>query len=211
VARREWSAPPEEEYYLPYLQNPAYIASSSPHYEYMSFVVRTSGEAPAQAPAIENAIRSENTTVTLSEVQTMDDIVAEANAQPRFYLYLLAAFAAVALVLAAVGIYGVMSHSVSRRTHEMAVRMALGAQQSEVLRLVVGESMLLAVVGGVLGLIGAMALTPTMKTLLYGVRAGDPVTFITVALVLGVVALLASYVPARRATKVDPIVALRYE
>jgi putative ABC transport system permease protein len=211
VVRREWSAPPEEEYYLPYLQNPAYIASSSPHYEYMSFVVRTSGEAPAQAPAIENAIRSENTTVTLSEVQTMDDIVAEANAQPRFYLYLLAAFAAVALVLAAVGIYGVMSHSVSRRTHEMAVRMALGAQQSEVLRLVVGESMLLAVVGGVLGLIGAMALTPTMKTLLYGVRASDPVTFITVALVLGVVALLASYVPARRATKVDPIVALRYE
>jgi putative ABC transport system permease protein len=211
AVRREWSAPPEEEYYLPYLQNPAYIASSSPHYEYMSFVVRTSGDAASQAPAIENAIRAENKTVTLSEVQTMDDVVAEANAQPRFYLYLLAAFAAVALVLAAVGIYGVMSHSVSRRTHEMAVRMALGAQRSEVLRLVVGESMLLAVIGGVLGLIGALALTPTMKTLLYGVRAGDPATFVAVAFVLGVVALLASYVPARRATKVDPIVALRYE
>jgi len=177
----------------------------------MTFVVRAAGDAAAQTPAIENAIRSENKTVTLSEVQTMDDVVAEANAQPRFYLYLLAAFAAVALVLAAVGIYGVMSHSVSRRTHEMAVRMALGAQRSEVMRMVVGESMLLAVVGGVLGLIGALAITPAMKTLLYGVRATDPATFVVVAFVLGVVALLASYVPARRATKVDPIVALRYE
>jgi putative ABC transport system permease protein len=211
VVRREWSAPPEEEYYLPFLQNTVYETSSSPHYKYMTFVVRTAGDAATQAPAIENAIRSENKTVTLSEVQTMDDVVAEANAQPRFYLYLLAAFGAVALVLAAVGIYGVMSHSVSRRTHEMAVRMALGAQRAEVLRLVVGESMLLAVVGGVLGLIGALALTPTMKTLLYGVTAGDPATFVAVTFVLGVVALLASYVPARRATKVDPIVALRYE
>jgi predicted permease len=211
VVRRDWSAPPEEEYYLPYLQNPLYTASSSPHYEYLSFVVRTAGDPAAEAPAIENAIREENKTVTLSDVQTMEGIVAESNAQPRFYLYLLAAFAAVALVLAAVGIYGVMSHSVSRRTQEMAVRMALGAQRDEVMRLVVGESMLLAVVGGVVGLIGALALTPTMKSLLYGVRARDPVTFVAVAFVLGMVALLASYVPARRATKVDPIVALRYE
>jgi predicted permease len=211
VVRRDWSAPPEEEYYLPYLQNPLYTASSSPHYEYLSFVVRTAGDPAAEAPAIENAIREENKTVTLSDVQTMEGIVAESNAQPRFYLYLLAAFAAVALVLAAVGIYGVMSHSVSRRTHEMAVRMALGAQRGEVMRLVVGESMLLAVVGGMVGLIGALALSPTMKTLLYGVRATDPVTFMAVAFVLGMVALLASYVPARRATKVDPIVALRYE
>jgi predicted permease len=211
VVRRDWSALPEEEYYLPFLQNPMYGTSSSPHYEYMTFVVRTAGDAAAQTSAIENAIRSENKTITLSEVQTMDDVVAEANAQPRFYLYLLAAFAAVALMLAAVGIYGVMSHSVSRRTHEMAVRMALGAQRSEVMRMVVGESLLLAVVGGVLGLIGALAITPAMKTLLYGVRATDPATFVAAAFLLGVVALLASYVPARRATKVDPIVALRYE
>ncbi|HVH85868.1 MAG TPA: ABC transporter permease [Terriglobales bacterium] len=211
VVRRQWSAPAEEEYYLPYLQNPVYRTSSSPHYEYMSLVVRTAGDAAAQAPAIQNAIRSENKTVTLSEVQTMEEVVAEANAQPRFYLYLIAAFAAVALVLAAVGIYGVMSHSVSRRMHEMAVRMALGAQQSEVRRLIVGESMLPAVVGATIGLLGALVLTPMMKTLLYGVRANDPVTFVTVAIVLGAVALLASYIPARRATKVDPIVALRYE
>jgi putative ABC transport system permease protein len=147
----------------------------------------------------------------LSEVETMEELVADTNAQPRFYLSLLAAFAGVALVLAAVGIYGVMSHSVSRRTHEMAVRMALGARPAEVMRLVVGESMLLAAVGGAVGLAGALALTPLMKTLLYGVRAGDPATFATVAVVLGAVGLLASYIPARRATKVDPMVALRYE
>jgi len=104
-----------------------------------------------------------------------------------------------------------MSHSVSRRTHEMAVRMALGAQPGEVMLMVVGESMLLAVVGGIAGVAGALALMPLMKTLLYGVRASDPITFAAVAGVLGVVGLLASYVPARRATKVDPMVALRYE
>ena len=211
VVRRDWSAPAEEEYYLPMLQNSMYTDSTSPHYEYMTFVVRSSGDAAGETPSVENAIRAENKTVTLSEVQTMEDVVTEANAEPRFYLYLLAAFAAVALVLAAVGIYGVMSHSVSRRTHEMAVRMALGAQRAEVMRLVVGESMLLAAIGGVVGLVAALALTPAMKSLLYGVRASDPVTFVAVGFVLGTVALGASVLPARRATKVDPIVALRYE
>jgi putative ABC transport system permease protein len=123
----------------------------------------------------------------------------------------LAAFAAVALVLAAVGIYGVMSHSVSRRKHEMAVRMALGAQPVEVMRTVIRESMVLAMIGGAVGLIGALALTPMMKSLLYGVRATDPATLAIAAGVLGFIALLASYIPARRTTKVDPIVALRYE
>jgi putative ABC transport system permease protein len=141
----------------------------------------------------------------------MEEVVAETNAQPRFYLYLLTAFAAVALVLAAVGIYGVMSHSVSRRTHELAVRMALGAQREEVMRMVVRESMMLALIGGAVGLVGALALSPMMKSLLYGVHATDPATLAIAAGVLGVVALMASYIPARRTTKVDPIVALRYE
>ncbi len=211
VVRREWNAPPEGEYYLPFLQSPGYSSGNFPFSKYMTFVVRTAGDAAAQTSAVENAIRSRDKTVTISEVQTMEAVVAEANAQPRFYLYLLAAFAAVALVLAAVGIYGVMSHSVSRRTHEMAVRMALGAQRAEVMSMVVRESMMLALVGGVIGLVGALALTPMMKSLLYGVRASDPVTLAIAAGVLGVVALAASYIPARRTTKVDPIVALRYE
>jgi len=211
VVRRDWNAPADGEYYLPFLQSAGYSSGSSPFSKYMTFVVRTAGEAAAQTSAVQNAIRSQDKTVTISEVQTMEDVVAEANAQPRFYLYLLAAFAAVALVLAAVGIYGVMSHSVSRRTHEMAVRMALGAQRAEVMQMIVRESMLLALIGGIVGLIGALVLTPMMKSLLYGVRAADPATLAIAAAVLAVVALLASYIPARRTTKVDPIVALRYE
>src|SRR5579859_6324908 len=104
-----------------------------------------------------------------------------------------------------------MTHSVARRTHEMAVRMALGAQRAEVMRMVISESMLLAIAGGIVGLVGALLLTPLMKSLLYGVRAGDPVTFMSVAFLLLVIALLASYIPAHRATRVDPMVALRYE
>jgi predicted permease len=211
VVRSEWAAPAEEEFYFPYLQDATYLRNASPHFSYLTFVVRASGDAAAQTAAVETAIRGIDKNVTISETETMDEVVAGANAQPRFYLYLLGAFAGVALMLAGVGIYGVMSHSVSRRTHEMAVRMALGAKRSEVLRLVVGESMLLALIGGAAGLGGALALTPLMKTLLYGVRATDPATFVIVAVVLAAVALLASYVPARRATKVDPMVALRYE
>ena len=211
VVRRDWNAPADGEYYLPFLQSPTYSGGASPFSKYMTFVVRSAGDAAAQTAAVENAIRSQDKTVTISEVQTMDEVVAETNAQPRFYLYLLAAFAAVALALAAVGIYGVMSHSVSRRTHEMAVRMALGAQRAEVMRMVVRESMLLAAIGAAIGLFAALALTPMMKSLLYGVRATDPVTLAIAACILGVVALVASYIPARRTTKVDPIVALRYE
>ncbi|HEX4663450.1 MAG TPA: FtsX-like permease family protein, partial [Terriglobales bacterium] len=211
IVRHDWTDKPGSEYYVPLLQSPSYLRDQSPFSAYLTVVVRTAGDAGAQTSAVENAIRSLDKTVTLSEVETMEEVVADTNAQPRFYLSLLTAFAAVALILAAVGIYGVMSHSVSRRTHEMALRMALGAQASEVMRLVVGESMMLAAVGGAVGLAGALTLTPLMKTLLYGVRAGDPATFGTVVVVLGAVGLLASYIPARRATKVDPMVALRYE
>jgi putative ABC transport system permease protein len=211
IVRHELTEEAGAEYYLPYLQSPLYLDTKSGFTSYLTFVVRTAGEAGVATSAVENAVRSIDKTVTLSEVETMEEVVADTNAQPRFYLYLLAAFASVALVLAAVGIYGVMSHSVSRRTHEMAVRMALGAQPGEVMRMVVGESMLLAVIGGIVGVVGALALTPLMKTLLYGVRSSDPATFAGVAVLLGLVALLASYLPARRATKVDPMVALRYE
>jgi putative ABC transport system permease protein len=141
----------------------------------------------------------------------MDGVVAKANAQPRFEMLLLGVFAAVALILAAVGIYGVMSYSVSRRTNEIGIRMSLGASRSDVLLLVLRQGMVLSLVGTAAGAAGALLLSRLMTKMLYGVRPTDPVTFAGVAIVLSLVALLASYIPARRATRIDPMVALRYE
>jgi putative ABC transport system permease protein len=141
----------------------------------------------------------------------MDQIISESTAPRRFTLFLLAAFAGLAIVLAAIGIYGVIANSVSQRTHEIGIRMALGAQRQDVMRLVVGQGARLVAAGIVIGIIGALALTRSLASFLYGVRPTDPVTFAGAVLLLGAVAILASYIPARRATKVDPMVALRYE
>jgi putative ABC transport system permease protein len=147
----------------------------------------------------------------ISQVLTMDAVVADANAQPRFEMLLLGIFAVVALVMAAVGIYGLMSYSVSRRTHEIAIRISLGASRSEVFRLVVRQGMALALVGSAAGIAGALLLSRLMVKVLYGVRPIDPITFAGVTLLLAIVALAANYIPARRAMQVDPIAALRHE
>src|SRR5262249_40017448 len=159
---------------------------------------------------VERALRSVDPTQSGSGAKTMDQLLSDSVAQPRFYSLLLGIFAALALVLAVIGIYGVISYSVAQRTHEIGVRIALGAQVSDVLKLVIGQGMTLVLIGAATGLGVAFALTRVMKSLLYEVGATDPGTFIGVTALLAVVALVACYVPARRAAKVDPMIALRY-
>ncbi|MDQ3652175.1 MAG: ABC transporter permease [Acidobacteriota bacterium] len=176
-----------------------------------SFVLRTAGEPLLLSAAIRNEMRQLDPVLPIRNLRSMEQLVDRSIAPQRFNLFLLGLFAVLGLLLAAIGIYGVMAYSITRRTQEIGIRMALGAQTGDVLRLVVRQGMLLTLVGIGIGLIGAFALTRVMASLLYGVSATDPVTFIGVALLLTVVALLACYIPARRATKVDPMVALRYE
>ena len=149
--------------------------------------------------------------MALAEVKTMEQILASSLTDWRFHAILLGAFGALAMFIAAIGIYGVISYSVAQRTHEIGIRMALGAATRDVLTMVVKQGAILAAIGIAIGLVAAFGLTRLMTSLLYGVRATDPSTFVAVSLLLTGVALLASYIPARRAMRVDPIVALRYE
>ena len=146
-----------------------------------------------------------------TDVKTMADALAESVAQPRFYAILLGSFAAIALIIAALGIYGVISYAVNQRTRELGIRIALGAQRKRVVRLVIGQGLALTLVGIVIGLAGAYMLTRLIASLLFGVAPADPLTFTVVALVFVAVACLASYLPARRAAAVDPIIAMRAE
>jgi predicted permease len=211
AVRSDWTDTPYEEMFLPYLQNRRYLQDTASHFSYLTLVVRTSGDSAALAPTIRRAVSSLDQNVPLSEVQTMDQVVADANAGTRFYLLLLGIFAAVAVLLAAVGIYGVMSYSVSRRTHEIGIRMALGARRTDVVTPIVADGLVLAMLGVGAGLVGAFTVTRVMASMLYSVRATDPITFAGVTMVLMAVAAAASFLPAWRAAKVDPVVALRHE
>jgi predicted permease len=175
------------------------------------FLVRSNAPMQALSAGIRDGVRAADPTVPVFDVTPMKDLVTESVGQPRFYMLLLSAFAVLALLLAALGIYGVISYSVSQRTRELGIRIALGATQRRVVRLVLGHGVMLTTLGVVTGLVGAYWLVHLLAAMLFGVAPTDSLTFAAVALVLGAVASLASYVPARRAAKVDPVIAMRAE
>ncbi len=175
----------------------------------MFVVARTTGDPLSVAGAVRDEIRQMDASLPVANVRSMNDVVAAALATPRLTGFLLGAFAAIALALAAVGIYGVLAYLVSQRTQEIGIRLAIGADRSQVLGMVLRQGLSLAAVGIVVGLIGAFALTRLMQSLLYEVRPNDPITFVAVAAALLLIALMASFLPARRATRVSPMIALR--
>jgi putative ABC transport system permease protein len=193
-------APPQV--YEPYADNP----TSS-----LSVIVQADTPRPALLAAVRSAVQTLDKDQPIDRTAPMSELLADSISQPRFYTSLLTIFAAFAFALAALGIYGVMSYAVVQRTHEIGIRMAVGARATDVMKLVIRNGMTLAVLGVAIGLIAAFALTRLMTTLLFGVTPTDVTTFAGVCGVLLVVALFACYIPARRATKVDPLVALRYE
>lgn len=190
------------EFYFSLLQDPI---------GFMALIVRTSRDPQSLAADMRNAVRAVDPDQPIFAIKTMEEVVSGSVAPRRLTMVLLGTFAALAIVLAAIGIYGLISYMVAQRTHEIGVRMALGAQSSDLLRLILGHGMFLTGIGMALGLVASLALTRVFSTLLFGVSASDPFTFLAVSLLLGVVALVAGYIPGRRATKVDPIVALRSE
>lgn len=199
------------ELYIPYMQLPdSAMAMSGPG---TGVMVRFDGAAPVIAQSIKGALKKMNGEQVMFGVQTMDEIIAQSLAARQFSMMLLASFAALALLLSSVGIYGVVAYLVGQRTQEIGIRMALGAQRSDVLRMVLGQGLRMALAGVAVGLAAALALTRLLAahSMLFGVSATDPLTFSSVALLLTLIALAASFIPARRAVKVDPMVALRHE
>jgi putative ABC transport system permease protein len=199
----DWASEPKPEMYLPHLQ------AASPRS--MTLVIRAAPGAAELGPEVRREVWAIDGDLPVSNVEGMDEVVSEALAQQRFNTLLIGLFAATALLLASVGVYGVMSHAVAQRTHEIGVRLALGARGRDVLGMIIRQGLGLTLAGLAVGLAGALALMRVLKSLLYEVSATDPLVFGGVAAALTLSALLACYLPARRATKVDPLVALRHE
>ncbi|MDQ3473400.1 MAG: ABC transporter permease, partial [Acidobacteriota bacterium] len=202
VAQYALDKKPPMQIYLPHAQFPT---------SFNSIVVKTETEPTAMTNQVRQAILAVDKDQAVFNVTTLDHLRSESMLIRNFFMLLLMVFAGLALVLAAVGIYGVMSYVASQRTHEIGIRMALGAQASDVLKLLIGNGMALALIGVFAGLVSAFAVTRLMAGLLFGVTATDAVTFISVSTGLIAIALLACYIPARRAARIDPLVALRYE
>ena len=197
---------PQAEMYLPYRQADGLL----PVFQ-LSMVMRTAGDPLLQTSALRSALSQIDPNQPLVKVRTMEENMATTVAQPRFRAWLIGIFAVLALVLSAVGVYGVMSYTVTQRTNEIGIRVTMGAQPQDVFHIIVGEAMRLAILGVGVGLAAAFALTRLLRSFLFGISAYDPLTFIGVSVLLTAVAIAASYFPARRATLVDPLVALRYE
>ena len=198
---------PEPEFFAPYEQP----VRSSDAGNAVSLVVRAAGNPFALVSAIQNRIWSVDKDQPITNIESMDQLVAKSNASPRFQTFLLGIFGALGLLLAVVGIYGVISYSVAQRTHEISIRMALGAEPEQVMRLILAHGLKLAATGIAIGIGASLALTRLMSSLLFGISVTDPLTFAGVSMSLLAVALAASYIPARRAMRVDPMVALRHE
>jgi putative ABC transport system permease protein len=193
---------PLPEVYFPHSQSPQSV---------MRLVIRSTVEPNALAKAVRAEVRELDQDLPVIRPITMESILSQSTTVPRFQALLMGIFGALALTLVTVGVYGVMSYTVAQHTREIGIRVALGARAADVLKLIIGHGMLLALTGMVIGLVGAFALTRLMTGLLFGVSATDPITFAAIAVLLALAALLACLVPARRATKTDPMVALRYE
>jgi predicted permease len=186
-----------------------YVVNQQRPWQWTSFAIRTNSDPHNLASAIRRAVWSVDKDVPVNDIKTMEEMIGQTVAEPRFYTIMLTIFAGVALVLATVGVYGVVSYSVSQRTHEIGIRMALGAPQRTIINMVLRQSMMLAMIGVVGGVAGAFLLTRVLSSLLYTVSTTDPLTFVLIPVALAIVVLIASYVPARRASRVDPLIALR--
>ena len=196
----------QSEMYVPYRQADTLLPIF-----FVSLVMRTANDPHTEVSALRSVVHNLDSNQPLVNIRTMDENISTSVSEPRFRTLLLGIFAASALLLSMVGLYGLMAYSVSQRVHEIGIRMALGAQQEDVLRMIIGQGLKLVLIGVVVGLFGALALSRILARFLYGVTATDPMTFIAVAVILILVAIAACYIPARRAMRVDPMVALRYE
>lgn len=224
VARHDWlvvgvvgdvksylDKPAEANVYIPLAQTSYPVLKLVSVWFPESIVVRTSSDPLALSQTIEQQLRATDPSIGIGQIRTMEEVRSAAVAMRQFNMTLLSVFAALALLLAAVGIYGLIAYSVTQRTHEIGVRIALGAQRGDVMRLLLGQGIVLAGLGIGMGIAGALALTRLLESYLYRVKPTDPIALGSTALLLGAVAVLASYIPARRATKVDPLIALRHE
>jgi predicted permease len=211
VKQADWQANPREEVYFPLLQSEEYLTREARHYESLSIVVRVSDNPAGQIGSVRRAIESVDPNVLVSNAMPMERAVANNTWRPRLSLFLLGAFAFVALILAVTGIYGVISHAVSLRTHEIGIRMALGASSRDVLGQSLLHSLAPLAIGIAIGVGLAIVMTRVMSTMLYGVKATDVVTFVSVAMLMLSAGLLAAFWPALRAARVDPTIALRHE